>query len=261
MLTLYHAPTSACSHKARIALAELELDWTSHIIDIRSGEQFSPRYLALNPDAVVPTIDHDGFVLRESSAILAYLARIATRRKLVPDDDRKAGRIQFWLVRTLEIHTAINSLTFATSGRKADMARSAEEREARWAKLPDPLTRLKRRDLFEHGLYSPHVESAVRVIDQALQEMESDMRDGPWLLGSDYSLADTALIAYIDRVDRIGMPQFWQGRLPAVEAWLERSTARPSYQEGTVKWIPPGEVAPARTAGEGAWDIFAGYLA
>ena len=67
MLTLYHAGSSVCSQKARLALAEKGLDWESRDLDMTRGEPQTPEYLALNPNGVVPTLVSDaGLVVRES---------------------------------------------------------------------------------------------------------------------------------------------------------------------------------------------------
>ncbi|GAF53186.1 glutathione S-transferase [Psychrobacter sp. JCM 18900] len=54
-LHLYHAPFSNCAMRVRIALAEKQLEWTSHLIDLSKGEQRSKEYLGINPNGVVPT--------------------------------------------------------------------------------------------------------------------------------------------------------------------------------------------------------------
>ncbi|MGE3936059.1 MAG: glutathione S-transferase family protein, partial [Rhodospirillaceae bacterium] len=73
MLELYHSGTSVCAAKVRLALAEKQVAWTGHYLDILVGEQFAPAYLKLNPKAVVPTLLHDGFVVRESTVINEYI--------------------------------------------------------------------------------------------------------------------------------------------------------------------------------------------
>ena len=72
MLELYHAAPSVCSVKVRVGLAEKKLQWQSKPIALDKGEQFSPSYLELNPNGVVPTLVNDGFVVTESSVCLLY---------------------------------------------------------------------------------------------------------------------------------------------------------------------------------------------
>ena len=68
MLTLYHGRTSVCSIKARLALAEKGVSFDSRLMALR-GDQFDPGYMQLNPNAVVPTIVHDGRVVVEREAL------------------------------------------------------------------------------------------------------------------------------------------------------------------------------------------------
>jgi len=59
MLELYHSINSVCAQKVRIALAEKELPYKEHLMTL-GGDQFDPAYMKLNPNAVVPTLIHDG---------------------------------------------------------------------------------------------------------------------------------------------------------------------------------------------------------
>jgi glutathione S-transferase len=76
VLELYHHGSSACAAKVRFALAEKQLDWTGHYVDILRGDQFSADFLAVNPKAVVPVLVHDGMVIRESTVICEYAEEV-----------------------------------------------------------------------------------------------------------------------------------------------------------------------------------------
>ena len=65
MIELYHASMSVCSEKVRMALAEKGLEFKSHFMNLREGHQQTPDYIKLNPNAVVPTLVHDGNVIIE----------------------------------------------------------------------------------------------------------------------------------------------------------------------------------------------------
>lgn len=56
-----------------------------------------PEYLALNPDAVVPTLVHDGRVLVESSLIIEYLDTLGNAERLMPDDREGEFQNRHWL--------------------------------------------------------------------------------------------------------------------------------------------------------------------
>jgi glutathione S-transferase len=85
MLELYHNDMSTCAQKVRLALAEKEANWHSHHLDLRARDQQKPEYIKLNPNAVVPTLNHDGAIIIESTVINEYiddaLAGPALRRR------------------------------------------------------------------------------------------------------------------------------------------------------------------------------------
>jgi len=72
-LVLYNAPQSTCSQRARSALHAKCLDFTDRKLDLFSGDQLKPEYLAINPNGVVPSIIDDGSVVIDSAVILEYL--------------------------------------------------------------------------------------------------------------------------------------------------------------------------------------------
>ncbi|MBC7037636.1 glutathione S-transferase, partial [Salmonella enterica subsp. enterica serovar Enteritidis] len=63
------------------------------------GGQFgmSDPYLALNPNALVPTIEDDGFVLWESNAILRYLAARHGGERWWPEDPVQRAQADRWM--------------------------------------------------------------------------------------------------------------------------------------------------------------------
>jgi len=80
-------------------------------LDFRTGDFRSPEYLARNPNGKVPTLDHDGFVLWESGAILKYLAAQRPERGLVPSDPREQAITDQWLLWfTAHLEPAINQI-------------------------------------------------------------------------------------------------------------------------------------------------------
>jgi GST-like protein len=66
--------------KIAIALEEMELEYDVHVIDIGKNDQFTPEFIAINPNSKIPAIvDPDGpdgkpLTVFESGAILLYLA-------------------------------------------------------------------------------------------------------------------------------------------------------------------------------------------
>ena len=75
MLYLYHGTTSVCAIKVRLALAEKALPWQGEVLWLQRGDQYRPDYLKLNPNAVVPTLVHDGKAIIEFDGDLGVSRR------------------------------------------------------------------------------------------------------------------------------------------------------------------------------------------
>lgn len=258
MLTLYHGTTSVCSQKARLGLAEMGLDYEGHLLDLMVGDQFAPDYLKLNPNAVVPTLVDDGLVVIESSLILEYLDETYNHGRLIPQDPELRTRTKFWLLRCLAIHGAINSLSFATVLRSKQMAgKTPEQLAAMLRKMPNPISREKRRDLLDHGVESIHVEAALREMKSVLADMKATLEQHDWVSGPDYGLADIALLSYIDRLDRLAMSGLWEDDFSEISTWLVRSKNRDSYGTAISSFIDPSGAEKMYQTAETFWPAIA----
>jgi glutathione S-transferase len=71
---LYILEVSNTSRPIRALIAEYKLPIEEVALDFYKGEHAKEPYTLLNPNALVPTLDDEGFVLTESSAIMKYLA-------------------------------------------------------------------------------------------------------------------------------------------------------------------------------------------
>lgn len=254
MLELYHGATSVCSSKVRIGLGEKGLDWKSHPINLAKGEQNTPDYLLLNPKGVVPTVVDGDLVVVEASVILEYFDSLGTGPRLMPEDPRDCARARVWLARCIDVHAAINTMTFSTVGRSRILASvTPEGSEASIQRMPNPAARAKRRDLLKNGLESPYVADAFFALRTLFDEMQKALERGPWLLGEDYSLADMALISYVDRLDRLEFSGLWDSRTSQVGRWLTASRARPSYQEGVGDYAGDADTDSMRAVGAMIW--------
>lgn len=254
MLKLFHAATSVCSQKVRVGLAEIGLAYDSVLLDLPKGEQFRPDYLALNPDAVVPTLVDGDLVLVESSLILEYLDREYNKSRLMPAGRAEEAAARHWLLRAIAIHAAINSLTFSTVMRSRILAeQSPEEIAENLARMPDPVMRLKRRDLFEKGLDSPYVQQALVHLRRTFSDMAAALETNRWISGAQFGISDIALVAYVNRLDLLAFNGLWEGEYRAVAAWLAAMRERPSHARGIADHLPEGAVAMYRSGGEAAW--------
>src|SRR6476619_2268334 len=77
--TLYNAPQSTCSQRVRFVLNAKQLPFDEKKLDLLAGDQLEPGYLALNPNGVVPTLDHDGQIVTDSAVIIEYLDEVLTQ--------------------------------------------------------------------------------------------------------------------------------------------------------------------------------------
>jgi len=73
MLKIWGRRNSINVQKVLWCCAELNIGYERVDAGMQFGVNNTPEYLALNPNGLVPTINHDGFVLWESHAILRYL--------------------------------------------------------------------------------------------------------------------------------------------------------------------------------------------
>ncbi|MFM0281282.1 maleylacetoacetate isomerase [Paraburkholderia sediminicola] len=90
MLVLHGYFRSSAAHRVRIALNLKGLDYKQKFYRLRHGEQRAPDYLAINPQGLVPTLEHDGLVITQSLAILEYLDETFLQPSFLPPD--RAGR-------------------------------------------------------------------------------------------------------------------------------------------------------------------------
>jgi glutathione S-transferase len=97
MLKIWGRTNSSNVQKVLWCCAELELKYERVDAGMQFGVNDSADYKALNPNALVPTIDDDGFVLWESNAIVRYLARRHGAGSIWPDDPRVAADADRWM--------------------------------------------------------------------------------------------------------------------------------------------------------------------
>ncbi len=101
MITLYDWELSANCYKVRLLMSILGLEHNPVPVDFYPGwEHKSAEFAKVNPLGHIPVIDDDGYVLRDSHAILVYLAARydKTGRWYPVDDPRVLGETASWLL-------------------------------------------------------------------------------------------------------------------------------------------------------------------
>lgn len=229
MLELYHAPFSTCSQKVRICLAEKDLDWIDHRVDLAAKEQLSPGYLQLNPNGVVPTLVHDGAVVTDSSVICEYLDEVFPQPRLTPEDPVERARLRSWMRFLEEVPTAairVPSFHLALAQRFTGLDERrflAEQADVR------PIRKHFYYRMGPEGFAHSEVAASLEQLDLTLRRMEQALADGAWLMGAAFTLADIVVIPSIDRMNDLGLAAMWQGRYPRVDDWYDRFQARSSF--------------------------------
>jgi glutathione S-transferase len=262
MLHLYHGTTSVCAAKVRLALHEKALDWTGEVLDLQRGDQLRPEYRALNPNAVVPTLVHDGRVIIESTLIIAYLDDAFPSPALMPEEPYWRALARLWMKKIDDhLHPACSTVSYAIAFRNALLNKSPEEIEAKLQAMPDAAYRERQRLAISHGLDAPHVPPALRRYDQYVGEMEEALSASRYLAGDRYSLADIAITPYFLRADMLGLDRLWSGRRPNVSAWYARIRERPSFQQALLQWIGDADRERLRVSPDEVWPKVEAILA
>lgn len=93
---LYGYWRSSASYRVRIALNLKEIPHDQRPIHLvrDGGQQYRAEYRALNPQAQVPTLVHDGLVLSQSMAILEYIEETFPARPMLPGDRPGRARVR-----------------------------------------------------------------------------------------------------------------------------------------------------------------------
>jgi GSH-dependent disulfide-bond oxidoreductase len=199
MIQLYSWKTPN-GRKVSVMLEEIALPYEVHAVDLGKRQQFTPEYLAINPNNKIPSIiDTDGpggkpLTLFESGAILMYLAE--KTGKFWPQDKRKRYEVIQWLMFQM--------------GGVGPMFGQANYFFRLEEKVPYAIDRFHKEAL---RLY--------RVLEQELSKKE--------FLAGEYSIADIATYPWVGRHDihQVKLEDF-----PSVKRWFDTISARPAVQKG-----------------------------
>ncbi|HXQ49993.1 MAG TPA: glutathione S-transferase family protein [Stellaceae bacterium] len=237
-LTLYHNDMSVCAQKVRLALAEKGLVYEAKHLNLRAGDQQDPAYLKLNPKGVVPTLVHDGTVVTESIVINEYIDDAFAEPPLKPADPAGRARMRWW---TKHIDDGIFAATGTVSMSIAFHHQYAPEVVEELARLRGPSYR-QRFELLKKGADNPAFPDAIKRLDKMVADMNKALEHGPWLVGTQFTLADIAHAPYVTRLDHLKFLAMLDGR-KYVADWYERMRGRASYRSAlaaqfNAKYLP-----------------------
>ena len=93
-MRLYSFFRSSAAYRVRIALNVKGVDYDVVAVNLPGGEHRAREFLALNPQATIPTLDDDGTVLWQSLAIIEYLDSRFPEPRLIPAEPVARARVQ-----------------------------------------------------------------------------------------------------------------------------------------------------------------------
>lgn len=203
MTTLYEFPPTR-SQRAKWALEELEVPYTSHSVDLMGGEQNGAAYRAIHPLGVVPALETDRYTLLESIAIVMQLIDEHPASGLAPEPGSaaRAHYYQWCVFSCAELDPPI-MMVFDNTLRPLEAMRPPGTKH-------DPA-------LAERG----RLDYAIRA------RMLSDaLHDRDYLVGSDFSGADILVGHSCFMATVTGLIDGF----PVLEAYYARLQARPAFQ-------------------------------
>lgn len=175
-MILYYTPHT-CALASHIALEQAGADYEIRRIDFSTNEQRSPEYLRVNPKGRVPALVTSRGILTETPAILAFVAQSFPMARLAPLDDPFAlAQVQ-----------SFNSYLCAT----AHVAHSHRMRGNRWADDPMAIEAMKRK--------------VPQSVGECFDLIEHEMLQGPWVMGSTYTVCDMYLFTLAQWLEADGV--------------------------------------------------------
>ncbi len=228
---LYNAPQSTCSQRVRFVLNAKRLPFEEKKLDLLAGDQLEPGYLALNPNGVVPTLDHDGDIVIDSSVIIEYLDEIAPDPECFTPSAPAARAKMRALMRFIDEMpaAAVRVPTFNL----AFLPRFAAMSEAEFLAFAEskPLRKEFMLAMGRKGFPEKEMKAALDRMRRTYARMDLAIEEsgGPWLLGGRITLADVAVMPAIVRMADLGLDTMWQD-MPRMVRWYEEIRAHPAFK-------------------------------
>ena len=196
MLKLFIAPNT-CALASHIALEEAAARYEIVRVDFSANEQRKPEYLAINPKGRVPALVTEHGVLTETPAILAFVAQSFPQSQLAPlADPFEFARVQ-----------AFNSYLCST----VHVAHAHRMRGYRWADDAAAIDAMQRK--------------VPTVVGDCFDMIENSMLEGPWVMGSTFTICDPYLFTLSGWLAADGVDI---GRFPKVAEHRVRMAERPA---------------------------------
>lgn len=225
---LYNAPQSTCSQRVRFVLNAKKLTFDEVRLNLLAGDQLKPDYLKLNPNGVVPTLDHDGAIVTDSTVITEYLDEVSPDDSFTPEQPVERARMRALMhfideMPAAAVRVPTFNLAFLPSFQKMSRDEFAAMAESK------PLRREFMMTMGQTGFPQKEMDDALGRLRRAYERMDTEIASsgGPWLQGKNITLADVAVMPAMVRMHDLGMPD-WQD-LPRVVTWFDNIRAQPAF--------------------------------
>jgi len=225
---LYNAPQSTCSQRVRFVFNGKKVPFDEVKLNLLAGDQLKPDYLKLNPNGVVPTLDHDGDIVIDSTVITEYLDEVVPQPTFTPESPVKRARMRALMhfideMPAAAVRVPTFNLAFLPSFQKMsrdDFVAMAESK---------PLRREFMMTMGQTGFPQAEMDAALARLRRSYERMDAEIAasGGPWLLGKDISLADVAVMPALVRMHDLNMPGWLD--LPRIVTWFDNIRAHPAF--------------------------------
>ncbi|MFZ0093575.1 MAG: glutathione S-transferase family protein [Pseudolabrys sp.] len=226
---LYNAPQSTCSQRVRFVFNAKKLPFDEVKLNLLEGDQLKPDYLKLNPNGVVPTLDHNGAIIIDSNVITEYLDEVAPENSFTPEDPVERAHMRTLMhfideMPAAAVRVPTFNLAFLPSFQK--MSRDAFVAMAE----SKPLRREFMLTMGQSGFPKEEMDAALARLRRTYERMDAEIErsGGPWLLGKKITLADVAVMPSLIRIHDLGKPD-WQD-LPRVVTWFDNIRSQPAFK-------------------------------
>ena len=223
---LLHFQASSCSQKTRIVLGLKAVDWTSHHVNLATGEHHTDWFMGINPRGLVPVLVHDGRVMIESNDILTYLEALFPDPPLDGGDEVTARRLLAW---EDNLHLDFRAISFRCffPGVPPRPREVIERYDALGSGTVQGIPDAHKADeiaffddmLANDGISDERIRLAINRFEVALTELDASLEARRWLMGDAISLVDIAWFIYAHRLVTAGYPL--AARYPRLAGWFD----------------------------------------
>jgi len=204
-LKIWGRANSVNVQKVLWCLRELDLTYERIDAGMAFGRNTEADYLAMNPNARVPTLVDGDFVLWESNSVMRYLAMAYgqgsdQRSPIYPIDPKRRAAVDRWLDWTLSTMQPVDRPVF-------------------WALVRTPV---EKRDMVA-------IQKDVDAEAVQWRIVDAQVASRRFVEGDDFTIADIALGAFARRwfgVEGVSKP-----KLENLERWFAQFAARPGFQQ------------------------------